>query len=160
MAVGWAVAGRPLASRSREAALFGAVAAAPDLDLLVGMHSSYTHSIGAALLVTLVSLAVLGPSRWPLAVALGAAWGSHVLLDWLGNDTSPPIGIMALWPFRDGYYQSDVHLFDAISRRYWLPNEFVWANLVAAIKEVVILGPCACLGAWTASRRLSSTASS
>jgi hypothetical protein len=67
---------------------------------------------------------------------------------------------MALWPFRDGYYQSGVHLFGAISRRYWLPNEFVWANLRAALKEVVILGPCAGLGAWIASRRLSSTASS
>ena len=74
-------------------------------------------------------------------LGVAAAWASHVLLDWLGSDTSPPIGIMALWPFSDGFYQSSLFLFDAISRRYWLPQEFIWHNLRAAVGELVILAP-------------------
>ena len=42
--------------------------------------------------------------RWALAVAL--AWGSHILLDWLSNDTRPPLGVMALWPFTRDYYKA------------------------------------------------------
>ena len=86
--------------------------------------------------------ALLTRGRHPrLVLGVAAAWASHVLLDWLGSDTSPPIGIMALWPFSDGFYQSSLFLFDAISRRYWLPQEFIWHNLRAAVGELVILAP-------------------
>jgi hypothetical protein len=137
-----------LTTRGLEALLFGAVAVAPDLDLLVGAHSTYTHSIGAVIVVTLVTLAMTR-GRWPrIALGIAAAWSSHILLDWLGSDTSPPIGIMALWPFSDGYYQSSLLVFDAISRRYWLPQEFIWGNLRAALKELLILGPIAWLAFW------------
>ena len=84
---------------------------------------------------------------------MAAAWSSHILLDWLGSDTSPPIGIMALWPFTDGFYQSSAFLFDAISRRYWLPQQFIWGNLRAVVKEVLILGPVAWLAMRVAYRR-------
>ena len=69
-----------------------------------------------------------------------AACASHTLLDWLGTDTAPPIGIMALWPFSRGYYESQLHVFMAISRRYWLP-EFWTYNLRALVRELVILLP-------------------
>jgi inner membrane protein len=121
--------------------LFGVVGAAPDLDLLVGAHSSYSHSIGAAVLVGVVVWLVTR-RRWPrVAVGIGAAWASHILLDWLGSDTSPPIGIMALWPFSWEYYQSSLCVFDAISRRYWLRHEFFAGNLRAVLKELAILVP-------------------
>jgi hypothetical protein len=74
-------------------------------------------------------------------LGVAAAWGSHILLDWFGSDTSPPIGIMALWPFDSGYYQSSLSIFDAISRRYWLPDQFIFGNLRATLKEIVILAP-------------------
>jgi len=89
-----------------------------------------------------------------VAVGIAAAWSSHILLDWLGSDTSPPTGIMALWPFKDGFYQSSLFLFDAISRRYWLPQEFIWGNLRAAVKEALILGPIVWLSMRFAYRRL------
>jgi hypothetical protein len=76
-----------------------------------------------------------------VAVGIGAAWASHILLDWLGSDTSPPIGIMALWPFSWEYYQSSLCVFDAISRRYWLRHEFFAGNLRAVLKELAILVP-------------------
>jgi hypothetical protein len=86
-------------------------------------------------------------------LAIAGAYASHVLLDWLGSDTSPPLGIMALWPFTSGYYQSSLNLFDAISRRYWLPDEFIVGNLKAALKEIVILGPFAWLPNWYTGKR-------
>ena len=81
------------------------------------------------------------------AVACACAYGSHVLFDWMGNDTTPPIGIMALWPFSDGFYQSNLFVFEAISRRYWLPG-FWTHNLLAVVREVLIVGPAVAAVWW------------
>ena len=104
----------------RAALIVGGLGALPDLDLLFNDHRGPSHSVGAAIIVGLVALAVTRSVRWSVAATL--AWGSHTLLDWLGNDTFPPIGIMALWPFSHGYYQSSLHLFPAVSRSYWLAD--------------------------------------
>ncbi len=123
----------------REALLFAALAVVPDLDLLVGNHSTYTHSLGAVLLVGLT--AWRGTRRGPrMAMAMVAAYGSHILLDWLGTDTSAPIGIMALWPMTNAYYQSDLHWFMAISRHHRLPG-FLSHNLRAVLWELFWLAP-------------------
>jgi len=139
--------------RGLEAILFGTVAMLPDLDLLVGAHSTYTHSVGAVILAAGLTFSLTRGRAPRLALGVAAAWSSHILLDWLGSDTSPPIGIMALWPFTDGFYQSSVFLFDAISRRYWLPLEFIWGNLRAMVKEALILWPVAWLAMRVAYRR-------
>lgn len=152
-AAAWLSGGRLRQGPYAEAIVFGAVAMLPDLDLLVGAHSTYTHSIGAVMLATGVALLLTRGCAPGVAVGVAAAWTSHILLDWLGSDTSPPIGIMALWPFMDGFYQSSAFLFDAISRRYWLPQEFIWGNLRAVTKEILILGPIAWIAMRVASRR-------
>jgi inner membrane protein len=151
--VGWLVAGSPKVpgTLGREALLFGALAALPDIDLLFGAHSGPTHGVGAALVVGIFAgLVQLVRARRPgtaglsplaLALACVAAYGSHALLDWLGTDTSPPIGIMALWPVSAAYYESDLHLFMAISRRYYHGWAFVRHNAVALVRELVILVP-------------------
>ena len=150
LAAGWLIAGvarRPAptsrsAARShpavRRAALFGLLGIAPDLDLLFGIHSTYTHSIGAVLLVGLAAFAITRERL--LAAACAAAWGSHVLFDWLGADSSLPLGIMALWPLTTEFYQSPVTIFMAISRRYWLPG-FYAHNTLAIARELLILAP-------------------
>src|SRR5262245_15983491 len=105
VAAGWIVAPpeRQQGTMLRRAALYGLIAASPDLDLLVGAHSGPTHGLGAALIAGAVawlflrSRGIRDASR--LASAIAVAYASHTLLDWLGTDTSPPIGIMALWPF-------------------------------------------------------------
>lgn len=139
----------------RAAAILGLLGVGADLDFLIGLHSQHSHSVGAAALVGLAAFAVSG-GRWRWALAASLAYGSHILLDWLGDDTTPPIGVMALWPFSGGYYQSDLHWFMAVYRRYWLPG-FMIHNLTAVVWEVVLLGPPAALVWWRRRRHCSSS---
>ncbi|MBA3231750.1 MAG: hypothetical protein H0T05_02920, partial [Acidobacteria bacterium] len=144
----------PAAKRPIDTALlallpFAALGALPDVDLLFGVHSMYTHSLGAVVLVLLVARPVTGAWRWATAAAL--AYASHLLLDWLGHDTTAPIGIMALWPLTSDYYESSLHLFLPISRRYWLPG-FVAHNFTAMARELLWIGPFALFAYWRLSR--------
>ncbi len=164
VAAGWLVAGAPKVPKVpgtfpvkvpgtfwREAALFGALAALPDVDLLAGAHSGPTHSLGAAAIVGLTALVLarlLDARRaGRLALACAAAYSSHVLLDWLGSDSSPPLGVMALWPFSRAYYESDLHVFMAISRRYYQGWRFVTQNVLAVCLELAVLVPILA-GVW------------
>ncbi|HEX6973803.1 MAG TPA: metal-dependent hydrolase [Vicinamibacterales bacterium] len=134
--------------------LFAAAGMLPDIDLLFGAHSGPTHGVGAAVIAGALAWGVLRAGGGPRASGLGvrvglavaAAYASHTLLDWLGSDTSAPVGIMALWPFSDAYYESRAHVFMAISRRYWLPEFWTW-NVVALARELVILVPLVALAA-------------
>lgn len=123
---------------------------APDLDLLVGLHSRYTHSVGAALLVFVAALVLTrrtGRGSIIASVAIAASYASHILLDWLASDSSPPIGIMALWPFSSGFYLSDAHLFGELSRRFWITADLV-RDLWSLARELVILVPLTLTVLW------------
>jgi hypothetical protein len=149
LAAGWSAAPR----RDRWVALLlAAVAVAPDLDLLVGTHRAASHSVGAAAIAGAVTWAVARRDRWRWSAAVTLAWASHILLDWLGNDARPPIGIMALWPFTDAYYKASVEIFPGVSRRYW-ESRFWSANLHAALVELAVLGPIAAAVVWWWQRR-------
>jgi inner membrane protein len=136
--------------------VFGLAGIAADVDLLFGAHSGPTHGLGAAVIAGMLAAAVLSLRLRTEAMrsakegailfcgAVTAAYASHTLLDWLGTDSSPPIGIMALWPFSRDYYESHLHVFRAISRRYWLP-EFWASNARALAGELAILLPLAAL---------------
>lgn len=131
------------------AAVVVAAALAPDLDLLLRFvdgrnhHQAESHSIGAALVASLVAAALLRAGRWArplrLAAGVGLAWLSHIGLDYLSNDTNPPIGLMALWPLSSAYYKLPRPLFLDVGRT------LEWAtlrnNLVAAAWEAAVLGP-------------------
>jgi LexA-binding, inner membrane-associated putative hydrolase len=165
-AAGWLVSPAPLAPprgvgprsrawigpllRTRRAWAYAAVGMAADLDLLAGMHSRYTHSLGAAVLAGAAAFWWARNGRRAalmLSLAVAASYGSHVLLDWLGQDTSPPIGIMALWPVSQGFFISPVHVFLGISRKYWLLT--AWRqDATAVIREVAILAPVALAAGW------------
>jgi membrane-bound metal-dependent hydrolase YbcI (DUF457 family) len=120
-----------------------ALAVAPDLDILAGSHRTYSHSIGAVAMVGLVTWIVLRArgSGGSGAAPLTAAYASHLALDWLSKDTSHPSGLTALWPFTTMYYTSGWDVFGEISRRYWLPEEFIIGNITAAMWEAVLVGP-------------------
>jgi len=119
----------------------------PDLDFLWGRHNMETHSLGAALIAGLAALALTRGRGVRLSVAVTLAWASHVLFDWLGSDTTPPLGVVALWPLSNEYYFSNAFLFEAISRRYWL-EDFWRRNILAVLSEVVMLGPVLVLVIW------------
>jgi inner membrane protein len=155
VAAGWIAA--PAADR-RALALCAFAGAIADVDLFLPIaHRGPLHSIAAAVAAGVIVLVVLGRSSAPvdcrrLALALAAAYGSHVLLDWMGADTSSPRGLMALWPFTSDYFISDLTIFRAISRRYWMSN-FWWDNTVAVLQELAILGPVVALIAWRVNGR-------
>jgi membrane-bound metal-dependent hydrolase YbcI (DUF457 family) len=134
-----------LSMTSRRLAAFGALGALPDVDLLLGVHSGPTHSIGAAMIlgagVWLIARACSWREPLRLAIACMLAYGSHILLDWLANDTTVPIGIMALWPISREHFQSSVHLFMGISRYYTQGWPFVVQNTLAIGRELAILTP-------------------
>ena len=131
--------------------LVGAAALAavvPDLDFLWGRHNMETHSLGAALAAGLAVLLFTGGRARRLAAVVTTAWVSHVLFDWLGSDDTPPLGVMALWPLSPAFYFAHAFVFEAISRRYWLPG-FWTHNLGAVLSEAVMLAPIAgALALW------------
>src|SRR5688572_31989483 len=91
----------------RRALFVSGAAMAPDLDLLFKFvdgrnhHQAETHSIGAAILAGVFAIAIAKLAGWRTPLVLGAvvaaSWLTHPLLDYLGNDTHPPIGLMLLW---------------------------------------------------------------
>jgi LexA-binding, inner membrane-associated putative hydrolase len=156
-AAGWAVA-PPLSTTGRSAVIetvrrgiwFGCLGMFPDLDLVVGVHRGPTHSVGAALIVALAAAALTGNVR--LSAAAACAYVSHALLDWLGGDSSMPIGIMALWPMTWEYYQASTPIFESVWRRNETPD--FWShNFKAVARELVILVPLAWFGFEAARRR-------
>ena len=141
------------------AVTFATLGAIPDVDILVeGTHRLYTHSIAAVALVAVlaaISLRAVGADasdRWRLALAATLAYGSHLLLDWLGDDRSVPYGLRALWPFTETYFQSDLRWFPQVERRYWLPG-FWTANLRAVGYELLMLSPLVAFAIWARARR-------
>jgi membrane-bound metal-dependent hydrolase YbcI (DUF457 family) len=133
-----------------ELALCAIAACVPDLDFLWGRHNMETHSVGFALLVGVAVFAWTRSARLACASALAVI--SHVLFDWLGSDDTPPLGVMALWPLSSKFHFADAFVFEAISRRYWLPN-FVTHNLLAVARELAILGPVAAALWWARGSR-------
>lgn len=130
------------------AASFALIACLPDLDLFTRQHSGMTHSIGFAALAALIAGLAQRDKRFALAAA--AAYASHILFDWLGEDTAPPLGVMALWPFSTEYFMAPFTPLPPVSRRYWMPG--FWTHTVkVALFELTVFGVLAAL-AWTRHR--------
>jgi inner membrane protein len=158
--VGHAIAGltvHVLAARSRDertdwrrAAIVTGAALAPDIDLAFRLvdgrnhHGQETHSLGFAFLSVLAALGIAAllrrrPLVLVLAPAIGLAWSTHVLLDYLNVDTSPPIGILALWPLSHAYFKFPWPIFLDVGRTLDLGT--IRHNALAAAWECVVLLP-------------------
>jgi membrane-bound metal-dependent hydrolase YbcI (DUF457 family) len=127
----------------RLVATCAALAALPDIDLVwPGAHRTATHSVAAVVLVTIIAAAVTGRvTRWRTASLCGAAYASHLLLDWMGVDNFPPRGIQALWPFSDRWFISEWDVFRQTARQHFLTAPIVRQNLLAVAQELAILLP-------------------
>jgi hypothetical protein len=130
----------PRAARRRAVTSLALLGMLPDVDLLAGMHRSVTHSLGATLVAAAIGYVSARENRVLTAAMVAAAYGSHVLLDWLGTDPGTPHGIMAWWPWTQEFYHSDANLFMRVCREYWLTA--CWRNNIVALgRELVVLVP-------------------
>ncbi len=142
---------RALATQS---AIFMAIGAAPDLDLLIGRHHYEAHSLGAAILAGLLAAWLrwpIGQGRWRIFLAATSAWASHPLLDMLAPDQAPPIGVMAFWPFSQRFYLTGIEIFMPIARQWWRPGVLAF-DARAACREFLILAPVVAFVWWIRTR--------
>jgi membrane-bound metal-dependent hydrolase YbcI (DUF457 family) len=118
--------------------------AAPDLDLAFVAHRTVTHSLGAVLFVGLFAGALAANARRPIArVALmcAAAYGTHLLFDWLGTDSYPPRGIQLMWPLNREWYISGIDVFRQTARLRIFTHGPMMTNIRAVLQEIAMLGP-------------------
>jgi membrane-bound metal-dependent hydrolase YbcI (DUF457 family) len=133
-----------------------ALAMAPDLDLGFTRHRTYTHSIGAVIVVGLLTAAFAPAAlartalrrtgrraRLRISLMCAAAYASHLFLDWLGVDLYPPPGLQVWWPFDSGWYISGLDLFRQTRREQLFTWPVLSQNFLAIAQEMAILGPIA-----------------
>jgi len=155
--------GRSSTEAWRRAAVFMIIGNLPDLDFLIGfalgrpglVHRGFSHTLLAAVLFGIATGAFVswrGRERFmPAALALGAAYASHILIDWMTTDTRPPVGGQFLWPFSDAYTIAPVTIFSEIyldgrTRSGFLDTLFAWPVVVVLVRE---LGMAAvAIGGW------------
>jgi inner membrane protein len=154
---------RSAADDWRRAALFMFLGNLPDFDFLLGFvfgrpgmfHRGVSHTVVAAVLF---GVAVGFVQHWrgrerfrSAAIAFGAAYLSHLVLDFLTIDHRPPFGGQFLWPFSAEYWISPVTLFheiiiDGRTRADFLRTVLAWPIVGVLAREVVI--GAAMVGAW------------
>jgi hypothetical protein len=87
-------------------------------------------------------------------VICGAAYFSHLAMDWLGVDTYPPRGIRALWPFSDAWFISGWDVFAPTERGRIFSGPSILTNLRAVVQELAVVGPIAAAAWWMRRRRM------
>ena len=147
----------------RRAALFMLVGNLPDMDFLAGfmigfpgmLHRGVSHTVLAAVLF---GVAAGGFASWrrgerfgAVAMAFGAAYFSHLAIDFFTIDTRPPAGAQFLWPFSSAYFISPVTIFMEISidgrtRAGFLSTVLAWPTVVVLVREIVIAAVA--VGTW------------
>ena len=92
-----------------------------------------------------ISVGSVGSLLYVVRVALmcGAAYATHVLLDWMAADDTFPYGIRALWPLSSSWYISGWDLFPGTARRHVLSQISLLQNARAIGVELAILLPIA-----------------
>jgi membrane-bound metal-dependent hydrolase YbcI (DUF457 family) len=124
--------------------LCAGLGAAPDLDLAFVAHRTVTHSIGAVAVVAVLAAALMATSRRPMLRVVwmcAGAYGSHLLLDWLGADLYPPRGLQLLWPLNHEWYISGFDVFRQTARLRIFTRGPMMTNLRAVLQELAILLP-------------------
>jgi membrane-bound metal-dependent hydrolase YbcI (DUF457 family) len=80
-----------------------------------------------------------------VALMCGAAYGSHLVLDWVAVDRNPPAGFQLLWPFSQAWFISGLDFFPETERRRFLSWPSIQTNLVAVAWESATLVPIVAL---------------
>lgn len=164
MSIVWsgdAVAPSSMVPRSRLTIVWAAAVAAmlPDADLVnPAIHRMMTHSVTAVGLVLVAVAAVTkyltGRVDLRTSLTCAGAYGSHLLLDWLGADLKEPPGIQLLWPFSDRWFISDWRVFGAMERSDMFSLRTIVWNLKAVAWELLVLVPIGLAVRYLRSARL------
>jgi len=135
------------------------LANAPDLDYFFGVfrgnvnyyHQTVTHTL---VWIVVTALAIWAYNRlraqrtacWPLGLML-VLLGSHLLVDWLVVDHSPPIGFMLAWPFSDHLFHASWAFLPPPAKQTWAA---VWSlqNLRLVIVEAAWTLPMVIIVLW------------
>jgi membrane-bound metal-dependent hydrolase YbcI (DUF457 family) len=107
-------------------------------------HHYFSHSIPFAIVFTLFCWLFLKSIRFKNAgratAVLGAAYSSHLLLDYFADDGSRPYGIPLLWPFSNRHFIAPFDIFLSIHRGEF-SDLFSLHNVMAILIEVGVLAP-------------------
>jgi inner membrane protein len=153
---GFLLGRKELSMRKQTWLLVGSVALAnlPDLDFIPGLwvgdprvfHHQGAHSLAAAVLVGL-TIGLLSwfwksdPVWW--GIWGGSIYLSHVLLDLMVNDPSPPFGAQVFWPFSSRYFISPFTPFSSFD--YYDPDLGIIRsilslhNIVTVLREFILM---------------------
>jgi inner membrane protein len=127
------------------------LAAAPDLDLLFPWtHRTASHSVTAVAVICLVMIIatrvtgqVTSWSATRFVAMCTVAYASHLVLDWMAVDDTPPRGIQMLWPFSQAWLISNWDLFRGTARLGVFTAAAMRQNILAVVQETLMLGPIA-----------------
>lgn len=141
-----------------------------DIDYLfgfiVGNPNLYHHTLTHSLTFAIISGAILGTffalksqervlKYFLIFVGL---YLSHLLLDYLTLDTSPPYGEQLFWPFTKKYFISPVYIFTDIHKastnKLFFVSLFAVHNLWAVIRECIVLLPVILISKYKNQRKI------
>ncbi len=151
--------GRPaVAYQWKLVALYVFAANAPDLDFLPGLfvgdlgryHHGPSHSIAFAILFGLCAAAFFSRRIHAFVIAF-SLYLSHVLLDYLVQDPSPPLGVPLFWPINHEYYMAPFAFYRPFNYPVSLtelPIFFTFHNFLTLLTEALFLLPVLILVSW------------
>jgi inner membrane protein len=145
---------RPFGTPSwRLVALYVLAANAPDLDFVPGLvagdlsrfHHGPSHSIGFAILFGILASLFFARRLWAFLIG-SFVYLSHVILDFLVQDPTPPHGVPLFWPFSYEYYMAPFAFFPRFdymssSAKPLLSPIFSLHNLLTVSIEAALLVP-------------------
>src|ERR1044071_694587 len=133
---------------------------APDLDFLPGLvageisryHHGPSHSFVFAVLFGILA-ATLFRKRLNAFLLGSALYLSHVLLDYLIKDPSPPLGVPLFWPFSNEYYMSPLTVYRPFNYPATFAEPLVSTlvslhNVLTVLLELVFLMPVLLFVCW------------
>src|SRR5262249_25319359 len=111
-----------------------------------------SHSVTAVavicllmILATRVTGQVTNWSATRFVAMCTVAYASHLVLDWMAVDDTPPRGIQMLWPFSQAWFISNWDLFRGTARLGVFTAAAMRQNILAVVQETLMLGPIAWL---------------
>ena len=151
---------QPVAHHWKLIILCVVAANAPDLDFLPGLfagdlgryHHGPSHSIFFAVLFGILAGTLFSRRVYAFVMAF-SLYLSHVLLDYLVQDPSPPLGVPLFWPFSHEYYMAPF----AFYRPFNYPVSFAepmisivfsFHNLLTLLTEILFLLPVLVFVSW------------